>query len=244
MDELLNLLVINPNSSQSVTDAVRSQLETHNLAANCEFFTGPASSPPSIDDEETALQSTRACLPMLLPRLSNFSAFLVACYSDHPLVEELRKHTNAPVTGILEASIVQALLVTPPNGKFGIVTTGKQWEHLLSRAVLKFIGLPLDPANDNGPVCTSSKFAGVGTSGLGVLELHSRDAGEVKAILGSVARELVEKRGAGIICLGCAGMSGMKEAILSGVEGPGVPIRVVDGVLAGVAFLNSLLAQG
>lgn len=53
----------------------------------------------------------------------------------------------------------------------------------------------------------------------------------------------------GAICLGCAGMSGMDEMVREACveelgEGKGRGIRIVDGVVAGVAWLEGAIRSG
>jgi Asp/Glu/hydantoin racemase len=62
-------------------------------------------------------------------------------------------------------------------------------------------------------------------------------------------KRLLKKGSVGAICLGCAGMAGMDEMVreacveeLGDVEGKRV--RVVDGVMAGVAWLEGAVRAG
>jgi len=206
----IQLLVINPNSSESITHSLQSH-----FGGLCppntylKYFTGPPSAPSAIDDTETSLQSLTACLPVLEPLLGEYDGFLIACYSAHPLVPQLKKRTKKPVIGIFESSVTHCLLLAD---KFGIVTTGAAWEPLLTQAVTDFLG------------GESERSVGVVTTGLGVLELHDAPRADVDKRMGKAAQELV-KRGAGAIALGCAGMVGLGEVVKSAVGGD---VKVVD----------------
>jgi Asp/Glu/hydantoin racemase len=165
------------------------------------------------------------------------SAILVACYSEHPLVPQLRKELAARgfhVLGIFEASIDAALKSIKSGEKFGVVTTGKDWEPVLTEGVLQYLN---EGAEDAEP----DSFAGVIGTGLGVLELHGGDAGNVQTLMAQAAKELVRK-GARAICLGCAGMSGLERTIEDAVneEDGKKMIAVIDGVRHGVRQLLSL----
>lgn len=46
---------------------------------------------------------------MLLPLLRHHDAFLVACFSPHPLVRALKRRTAKPVIGIFEASVATSV---------------------------------------------------------------------------------------------------------------------------------------
>ncbi|KAJ3007066.1 hypothetical protein NUW54_g3694 [Trametes sanguinea] len=102
------------------------------------YFTGPAGlSPPSINDSTTSILSAAYCFQELKDAIVSESSespngFLVACFSDHPLVGMLREHTSKPVIGIFEASVMHAVAFGQP---FAIVTTGRYWEQALPAGV-------------------------------------------------------------------------------------------------------------
>ncbi|KAG8750429.1 hypothetical protein FRC14_000502 [Serendipita sp. 396] len=233
------ILIVNPNSSQSITDAISASLDVKNVSV--EYMTGPSSSVEAINDEEGALISAEACLPLLVERMNQPNppnAVLVACYSDHPLVGMLKKEISRPelqVMGIFEASVESAVKTIKPGEKFGIVTTGKAWEPLLTDGVHQILG----EMDDAEPDC----FAGVIGTGLGVLEFHGGETEAVHASMSQAAQELVTK-GAMAICLGCAGMSGLDVVIAKAVNEEDHPdrIKVIDGVKAGVELLKARLS--
>jgi Asp/Glu/hydantoin racemase len=166
---------------------------------------------------------------------------LICCYSKHPLVRILKdegpvKTQSKPVTGIFEASVCTALQVIKPDERFGIVSTGKVWEATLSEAVESFLGTST----------ASERFAGVMTTGLNATELHDAPAGEVRQKMKDATRRLVGKGKVGAVCLGCAGMAGMDEMVREACveelgEERGKAVRIIDGVQAGVAFLEGAI---
>lgn len=259
MDPLqIRLLIINPNSSTSVTDKLAS---IESPGADLTFFTGPADgAPPSIDDEETAQLSATACLPKILelfqersaqdPGQVPFHGVLVACYSQHPLVPLLRDHLrpsaakvdSAGATGSVRhfanTQAVQvlgileasvALALMVSPGPFGIVTTGAYWETVLAEAVAHFLGSAQDVR----------RFSGVVASGVGVLDLHDRESNEQ---LQRAVSALLD-RGASTLVLGCAGMSQLGQlveemAVLEcGRRSVSGTVIVIDAVRAGVELL-------
>jgi Asp/Glu/hydantoin racemase len=200
------------------------------------YFTAPAG-PPSINNDEDARESADQCLTHLLPLLSIYDAFLVACYSAHPLVPLLQTRTSKPVTGILEASVSTALQLLRPGQAFGIVSTGAVWEELLTRAVEGVLGLRCGQ--------TSMRFVGVETTGLSAIELHDVPEKEVHQRLGEATRRLLRRGRVGAICMGCAGMTGMDKILRDTCvaelgELEGVRVHIIDGVLAGAGTLSSL----
>ena len=199
------------------------------------FFTAP-SGPASINSPEDASESTQQCLPHLDPLLGQYDGFLVACYSEHPLVPALKAQPTVlegrkPVTGIFEASISASLQLIGPKPQFGIITSGKAWEQLLTDAVHAYLGSE-----------SSSKFGGVESTGLNATDLHSATV-EVERRIVEATRRLVWKGNVSVVCLGCTGLTGFTELVREvcveqlGDEEGGA-IKIVDGVQAGIAWLE------
>lgn len=164
----------------------------------------------------------------------------MACYSQHPLVPLLKGEkgittARKPVTGIFEASVATSLQLIHPNEKFGIVSTGKVWEEILTAAVEAYLGM------DGTDV--SKRFAGVETTGLNATELHDMPQDEVRKRMKEATKRLVKRGDVGAVCLGCAGMAGMDEMVREACveelgDEKGRRVRIVDGVVAGVAWLE------
>jgi Asp/Glu/hydantoin racemase len=177
--------------------------------------------------------------------LERYDGFLVACYSQHPLVPLLKeepviKAARKPVTGIFEASVSTSLQVIHPDEKFGIVSTGKVWEEILMEATTAFLGTGSE---------ASKRFAGVETTGLNATDLHDAPAEEVRKKMKDAVKRLLKKGKVGAICLGCAGMSGMDEMVREACieelgEVDGKRVRIIDGVMAGVAWLEGAVRAG
>jgi Asp/Glu/hydantoin racemase len=165
--------------------------------------------------------------------LDSHDAFLVACYSAHPLVPALQASTRKPVTGILEASVGAALALLRPGQAFGILSTGVVWERLLSDAARELLG------------AESTRFAGVVTTGLSAIELHDVPADLVHARMVNAARRLLAEPRVGVVCLGCAGMAGMADlvreaAVLERGADAGREVYIIDGVVVGASLLRVL----
>lgn len=137
----------------------------------------------------------------------------------------LRAATHKPVLGIFEASVAQALLLLRPGERFGIVTTGREWEPVLSGAVARFLG----GAERCAGVCGVGISAG-GLGGEGV-------GGRLKEAVG----RLCDKGGVSVVCLGCAGMAGMGQAVKEAAREVGGEVRVVDGLRAAAVDVVGLI---
>lgn len=152
---------------------------------------------------------------------------------DRPAIKSDRK----PVTGIFEASVSTSLQIIHPDEKFGIVSTGKVWEDILTEATIAFLGTGSE---------ASKRFAGVETTGLNATDLHDAPADEVRKKMKDAVKSLLKKGKVGAVCLGCAGMSGMDQMVREACveelgEVDGKSVRIVDGVMAGVAWLEGAI---
>lgn len=141
------------------------------------------------------------------------------------------------VTGIFEASVATCLQSLNVHDKFGIVSTGKQWEEILGDAVTNLLGS-----------ASSSRYAGTETTGLNAVELHTTPKEEVDKRMKDATKRLLDKK-ARAICLGCAGMAGMdktvREACIEHLgEEEGNRIKIVDGVISGILHLQGALRAG
>jgi Asp/Glu/hydantoin racemase len=232
----IRLLILNPNSSSSITSALFAALSPHTPPGVTLTFHNPSTGPPGIHDAVTAQQSTDACLSELTGAsptldLEDFDGVLVSCFSEHPLISALSSHlaslgSNTRVLGMLHAGFASALLTPEP---FGIIATGTGPKPNLIIAAANFLG--------SG---TSSRFVGSLTTGLGVVELQEGDQNRVETNMKETTGRLVDL-GAGTVVLGCAGMSGMDRWVIDAGLEKGKRVRVVDGARAGVEMLCALI---
>lgn len=121
---------------------------------------------------------------------------------------------------------------------YGIVSTGKVWEQLLTEGVKRI-------ASEEGREDVWARFVGVETTGLNATELHDMPADEVDEKIEEAVKRLVRKGRLGAICLGCAGMTGMgetvREALMQDLGENGANVEIIDGVLEGVRLLGASL---
>ena len=229
---------------------------------------------PSINSGKDSAQSALHCQPYVEPLVARYDGFLVACYSAHPLVGLIKEaiwkheeaHPTAPskyVTGIFEASILTSLSLissfqltrgnsglldkAQTRDRFGIVSTGSIWETELSHAVRDMFASPSGKPNE----ASTARFAGVATTGLTAVELHTTSSEEVRQrIIDATERLLQSTSGpVGAICMGCAGMAGMEEAVREGCiraygKQQGSRVKIVDGVMAGAGMLVAACKAG
>jgi allantoin racemase len=109
--------------------------------------------------------------------------------------------------------------------KFSVVTTNREWEPLLWDAVRHY-GL-------------AERCASVRSTGMPVLALESASPEKTYEMIADAARQAIEADGAEVICLGCAGMTGLDKKLEADL---GLP--VVDGVISALKFLEGMGGYG
>jgi allantoin racemase len=218
----MRLLILNPNTSATMTDTI---LEVARADAPADVSIDalePSRGPASVEGRFDEVVSAYWTMEAVLPIADRYDGLIVACYGPHPLIGALREVLSQPVVGIMEASILHALLL---GERFSIVTTSDRWRPLLQEGLRA--------------LSVEARCASVRSTGLAVLDLERLPAELVRERLCAAAYEALEQDGAEVICLGCAGMAGLDEAMR---QATGVP--VVDGVRAAVALLTGLVRTG
>ena len=244
----IKLLLLNPNSSSSMTDGMLRAISSMPSSAVLSItpYTAPAPSPASINDSNDILASHDAVIDdQSITRDGPFDGILVACYSQHSLVNTLaRRNPDMAVTGIFEASTLAVLGLGVE--RWGIVTTGAFWEEHLRSAVGLFL-------NGNGDghhhhlTGMGNKFAGVYSTGLDAQDFHSGafTESDIREKLRKATRALLLAGGrVGAVVLGCAGMAGLEEMVREAAtdaygQDEGRRVFVVDPVRAGVVQLEA-----
>lgn len=221
---MMNILVLNPNSSQKVTNNLQKTVGSPE-SVKLHFYTAPQNSPTEITPKNSQLSET-AVLQDFKERksLKEYDAFLVCCYSDHPLVESLADFTKKPVLGIMQATLLYALLM--PGIKLFILTSTSDWEPVLDKGVMDFVGTDEFPLKKFYP-----------TRGLNVNVTNLADAEQFAKIFNVTKNILNEYQDVKCVLLGCAGMAGLDKKL--GNTFPG--IKFIDSVKIGVQFLESLV---
>jgi allantoin racemase len=120
----VRLLLINPNSTASMTAAIAATAASVAGPDTVVEATNPVHGPASIENDE----DERLCVPGLLdqvqlaatrPTESRPDAYVVACFGD-PGLDEVRDLVDVPVLGIAQAAMHAAALAA---GGFSVVTS-------------------------------------------------------------------------------------------------------------------------
>ena len=189
----MKIMVINPNTSVSMTDHLRRELATIVRPGTELTVTCPERGPVSI---ESAYDEALAVPPTLeLVQRANregYDAVILACFSD-PGLYAAKEVSDILVVGIQEVSLRVA---TTLGARFTILTLFRE-------------RIP-HKENDVWRNRLTPYLASVRELGMSVLETDERPE-EAKRRIREVARKAVEEDGAEVIVLGCAGMVGYAE---------------------------------
>lgn len=220
----MRILVLNPNTSQSMTveiaDAARTACApgTEIIAAAPQF--GAVAIDSAAESYLSAVGVMDVVATMIEDDAFDFDAVVLAGFGEHGK-DALQEMLTVPVFDIAECAAHVAHLI---GRRFSVVTT-------LARSIA--------PIEDRLQLAgLDAHCASVRACGLGTAEVDADPAAAVRAIVDEAARA-VQEDGADVICLGCAGMAGVCDAI---TEAVGVP--TVDGVAAAVALAQAVVGLG
>lgn len=216
----MRILIINPNTTQSMTDAIGEVARKYARPGTTIDCISPAWGPRSIEGYTEDFVAAVATLEEIARRRDQYDAFIIACYGD-PGLFAAREIADVPVIGIAEASMHMACLVAH---KFSIVTVLERARPLLEDCV-RMHGL-------------WDKCASIRTTPLSVLQIE-QDWDAAERCLLEESRRAIEQDGAEAICLGCAGMGPLDERLQAAL---GVP--VFDGTSCAVKLAESLYDLG
>lgn len=202
------ILVVNPNSSVSMTESIDRSVEMLRFAGGPQIdVTRIETSPAGIESQEDV---ESVVLP-LLRRLESEDAdgFVIACFSD-PGVHVARENINKPILGAAESAYAAALTL---GSRIGVISIGEKSLRRHAR-YLRELG-HYDKLVGDRPINT-------GTAGLKNNDTMDR--------IISVGKQLRDQDGADVLVLACAGMGDFRETLQNEI---GLP--VVDPIQAAVS---------
>ncbi|KRP58949.1 aspartate/glutamate racemase family protein [Pseudomonas trivialis] len=216
----MRILVVNVNTTESITDAIAQQART--VASPGTEIVGltPYFGAESVEGNFESYLAAIAVMDRVMAYDQPFDAVIQAGYGEHGR-EGLQELLNVPVVDITEAAASTAMFL---GHAYSVVTTLDRTVPLIEDR-LKLAGL-------------YQRCASVRASGMAVLELEEDPLAAMEAIVRQAQLAIAEDK-AEVICLGCGGMAGLDEQIR---QRTGVP--VVDGVTAAVTIAEGLVRLG
>lgn len=214
----MRLLVINPNTSTSVTARIEAVARAAAApGTELEFVTAPYGV-PYIATRAEAIIGGRVVLEILAEREAEFDGAVVAAFGD-PGLGAARELMSIPVVGLAEASM---LMACPLGRRFSIVSFSSRLEPWY-RECVEWNGL------------------GARLASIRMLDAKVADIGRVQAenedLLVELACRAVEQDGAEVVILAGAPLAGLASRVRERV-----PVPLVESVAASIHLTESLVA--
>ena len=210
------IVVINPNTTASMTDRIRLVSESVISDDFCLTVVNPSSGPASIEGYYDEAMSLAGLLD-LVKQHHDAAGFVIACFDDTGL-DAARCLTASPVVGIGEAAYHMASMI---SNKFGVVTTLSRsipaLEHNLARYGL------------------AARCSGVRASDIPVLEVEASNGKAFERINAEVEQAIKTDKAEAIV-LGCAGMAEL-GATLHDLHN----IPVLDGISCAIKQVEAMI---
>jgi len=220
-DTHMKILLINPNTTQGMTDAMAQAARAVAAPGTEIVATQPSFGPVSIESHYDEAVAAAGVAEQVRKALAwRPDAVVVACFGD-PGLDAARELTDAPVLGIAEAAFHAATMLATG---FSVVTTMTRTCIMAERLVQRY-GM--------GPQCR-----GIHGTDIPVLDLECCSPDTLQQIEDAARAALLRDR-SGAIVLGCGGMAPLCAQLSQRL---GVP--VVDGVSVAVKFAEGLVSLG
>jgi allantoin racemase len=195
------ILVINPNSTVSITHAIDDAMAALRIPGGPEIICLTLDEgPPGVESQIDADGVIQPLCRVIREQELDTSAFVIACFSD-PGLFSAREVTGKPVLGIAECGILTALTL---GHRFGVISilAGSVPRHL------RYIGA----------MGLGQRVAGDLPVGLGVTALADARTALTRMI--EVGRRLRDDCGADVLVMGCAGMARYRDDLEEAVRIP------------------------
>jgi Asp/Glu/hydantoin racemase len=220
----MTLIIINPNSSQTVTDGIDAAvtpLRRFGTPIRCLTL---ADGPSGIESQRQA-DLTIAPMLTLAAAQADATGYVIACFGD-PGLHALRDQTDLPVVGIQEAAVMTALTLGQQFGVIAIMAASIP-RHMRAFGAMGVLG----------------RLAGDRALGLGVADLSDPDKSLAAMI--ATGKRLRDDDGANVLIMGCAGMAQYRDTLEAHTGLPVVePCQAAAAMALGHIALNQSHRKG
>ncbi len=218
---MTRILLVNPNSTASMTALVRRSAERVAAPGTRIEAVNPADGPASIEGYHDEAMAVPAMLDAIRAgEARGIHAHVIACFDD-PGLDAAREIARSPVIGICQAAVQVASTLA---ARFSVVTTLPRSVPIIEDLVESY---------GAGRRCRRVRAVD-----LPVLALEANPREAQARLLSEIRATLAEDRAEAVV-LGCAGMSDLC-AWLSAETG----VPVIDGVTAAVKLAEALVGAG
>jgi len=214
----MNILIINPNTTASMTKLVAAEARSVARAGTSIVAVNPTEGPAAIQGASDGAEALPHLIEVFDKQTAEnaFDAVVIACFDDTGLWF-LRERASIPVIGIGEAGFHAAML---SGRKFTVITTLP-------------ISVPVIEQNivEQG---MAGRCAEVRATSIPVLELEADPAASIERISVEIEASLKSTECDAIV-LGCAGMTNIVEPLKRRFDLP-----IIDGVKAAIGLCEML----
>ena len=216
---MTRLLLINPNTTQSITDLVLKHAKSFAAKGTTLRAISGAFGPRYIASRIGYAIAGHAAVDALANDRGTRDAVVLACFGD-PGLAALKEVSKVPVVGMAEASILQACAI---GRRFSIVTGGERWKAMLEEFVA---------AQGMSPRLASVRT--VAPTGADI----ARNPKAAMALLARGCSACAREDGADVVILGGAGLAGLAAKLRAAVDVP-----LLDGVACAISMAEALAKQ-
>jgi allantoin racemase len=216
----MKIVAINVNTSRSMTNGIGNAARRYASPGTEIVAIQPNFGAEGVDCNFESYLSAVAVMDRIVTYDEPYDAVVLAGFGEHGR-DGLQELIEQPVIEICEASAHVAMMI---GRAYSVITT-------LQRSV--------PPIEDRLRLAGLwERCASVRANGMSTMEVDRDPAGAIRTVMDE-ARKAVEIDRAEVICLGCAGMAGLEEAITSELHVP-----VVDGVGAAIRLAEAIVGLG
>lgn len=207
------ILVINPNTSKTMTEDIRKTIERIKDNDIMVDVLCPEFGPESLESFYDYTLAGFGVIKLLNNLKMTYDGILLACFGD-PCLYAIKEMMECPVIGIAEASISASTLM---GQKFSLLVASE-----------KAVPLMKDMVNQYS---MSGRLSSILSINMSVLEVEENKEASIKKLV-SISKKAVEQ-GTEVLILGCAGMTSIKRELELQTEVP-----VIDPVEMGYKILE------
>lgn len=212
----IKILVINPNTSLEMTEEIQITIDRIKDSDDEATVTHPDFGSHSLESFYDYHMAAFGCFRLVQKVKMDYDGILVACFGD-PGLYALKEICDYPVIRIAESSLAMSTIM------------GQKCSVLV--ASIKAVPMMKDMINQYG---LSSRLASIEPIGMAVSSIEENKEESIRRLV-KTGRNAIEK-GAEVLILGCAGMTGLKDRV---EEKLGVP--VIDPVEYGYKVLEMMI---
>ena len=217
----MKLVVINPNSTQSMTEKIIASAQAAASAGVTVEGRTALGAPASIEGHfDEVMASAHLLREVQAAEAGGADAIVVACFDD-PAIGACREIATGPVLGICEAAVKAASMIAT---SFSIVTTLPRSVPVIEELVRRY-GL-------------DHQCRRVRSASIPVLALEEPGSNARTQVRDEILRAIEEDRCEAVV-LGCAGMADLTEWLSAET---GIP--VIDGVSVATRMAEALVGAG